>query len=188
MFAQHALGRALYSQGDFTGALVRFRAAQVLPDSLGAGLWNEVLLVPHQFYEAMCLQKLGEATKAQEIFSHILKLKADYFSSMHLPELSCWQAKVYLETGREAMTGELLAAHERIYGSAREVRDAGYFKSTPFFISYQEPAQVLRKAACDWQLAMVCFAAGELSKARELAAASLKGEPTNLYARLLLHE
>lgn len=188
MFAHHALGRVLFAQGEWKAALDRFAKAQILPDSLGAGLWNEVLLVPHQFYEALCLRQLGEETKAQEIFSHILLLKTDYFSNMHLPELCCWQAKVYRKTGLPAMAQELTAAHTRAYEAAREIKDAGYFKTTPFFISYQEPAETLRKAACDWQLAMAHWAAGDAEKAGKLAAASLKGEPTNLYARLLVKE
>ncbi len=115
-------------------------------------------------------------------------MKTDYFSNMHLPELCCWQAKVYRETGLPAMAQELTAAHTRAYEAAREIKDAGYFKTTPFFISYQEPAETLRKAACDWQLAMAHWAAGDAEKAGKLAAASLKGEPTNLYARLLVKE
>ncbi len=188
MFAHHALGRALYRQGQWQAALERFQKAQVLPDSLGAGLWHEVLLVPHRFFEALCLRRLGEEEKALAVFDSITLLAVDYFSNMHLPELPCWQAAVYRETGRPAMAQALTAAHVRTIRAARGSRDAGYFKTTPFFISYQETAAVLRGAYCDWQLAMARWAAGDQADATRLAAASLRGEPTNLYARLLHKE
>ncbi len=188
MFAQHAVGRVLFQQGHWARALECFQKAQALPDSLGAGLWNEVLLVPHQFYEALCFLRLNESGKADVIFKHILVLREDYFSDMYLPELECWQAMVYMQTDRPAMAAKLTADHLCKYKAAQQKRDAGYFKTTPFFISYQEPADKLRDAFCNWQLAMSYWAQGDISRAAELAETSLQGEPTNLYARLLIKE
>ena len=48
-----------------------------------------------------------------------------------------------------------------------------------------EDAQTLRRAGCDWQSAMACWAAGDRQTAAELAALSLIDEPSNLYALLL---
>ncbi len=188
MFAQYALGMRALAAEDHTEALRRFRAAQVLPDSLGAGLWHEALLVPAQYREAVCLGALGDARGEAALLAHILALEPDYFSDMHLPELPCWQAMAYLRAGRPAPAGALLAAHIRRYEAARAERDAGFFKTTPFFLSYQEPAHVLRAAACDWQLAMAEYAAGNLSGAASFAARSLAGEPFNLYARLMAND
>lgn len=65
MFAPHALGRGLFADGQYEQALEHFRAAQTLPENLGAGLWNEVLLVPHQYFEARCLEELGRGDEAR---------------------------------------------------------------------------------------------------------------------------
>ncbi len=185
MFAHHALGRKLYKNGHFEEALTHFRDAQKLPDNLGAGLWNEVLLVPHQFYEAMCLKKLGALDEANRLFDHILLLKIDYFSNMHLPELCCWQAMALKQTSRPSPAQDLLAEHLRKQQNAATARDAGYYKTTPFFISFMEDAATLRAASCEWQKAMICFAADDTTGAQAHAEASLQGEPSNLYAYLL---
>ncbi|MBR3874126.1 MAG: DUF5107 domain-containing protein [Clostridia bacterium] len=185
MFAHHAMGRKLFNAGKFEEALDHFRKAQVLPDNLGAGLWNEVLLVPHQYYEAQCLEKLGKPEEARKLYDHILILKIDYFSNMHLPELGCWQAMALKATGRPGPAQEMVAEHLRKQQKAASARDAGYYKTTPFFISFMEDAKTLRKAGCSWQSAMAHWAAGDKAKAAELAVQSLRGEPANLYAGLI---
>ena len=186
MFAQHALGRALYGQGRFEEALSRFRAAQNLPDSLGAGLWNEVLLVPHRYYEALCLRSLDREEEARAIFLDILEIRQDYFTDMHLPEFPAWQAAVCHRMGQGAHAQILLAAHMRAQEKARRARGVGYAQTTPFFISYMENPQTQREAACDWQTAMIHWASGDGHSAASFAARALKGDPCCLYAGLLL--
>lgn len=44
----------------------------------------------------------------------------------------------------------MLSAHLHKQQNAAFARDAGYYKTTPFFISYMEDAQTLRRAGCDW--------------------------------------
>ncbi len=185
MFAHHALGRKALQKGDAETALSHFRAAQTLPDNLGAGLWNEVLLVPHQYYEAVCLKQLGREEQALPLLQHILSLKQDYFSNMHLPELPCWQAMACRQLGLNARAQELIAAHLRAQQAAAAARDAGYYKTTPFFISYMEDAKTLRSAACAWQTAMAHFAAGDLQKAAAFAREAIAKEPGYLYAYLI---
>ena len=188
MLARHALGRQCLRAGDTQGALEHFRAAQRLPDSLGAGLWNEVLLVPHRFFEAECLAAIGQAVEAQAIYLDIAGLLIDYFSDMHLPELRCWQALCWRRLGQAGRCEMMLREHITQYTRARERRDAGYYKTTPFFISFQEPAVKLRDASCDWQLAMAHWAQGDQPRAAAYAAAARAGEPFTLYAGVLLTE
>ena len=188
MFAHHALGRAFLAEGQTEKALEHFRYAQRLPDNLGAGLWNEVLLVPHQYYEAMCLKRLNREVEAEPLFRWILTFKQDYFTDMHLPDLPCWQAMAYRELGCPAPAQSLIAAHLRRQEASEKAVDAGYFKTTPFFISYMEDASVQRQAACLWQKAMAHFAAGDLATAEVLARKSMHGNPVNLYAGLLISQ
>lgn len=185
MFAHHAIGRKALAAGRTEEALEHFCAAQHLPDHLGAGLWNEVLLVPHQYFEACCLERLGRKEEANALYEHILLLKVDYFSNMHLPELPCWQAMALKKTGRAAQAQEMIAAHLRSQQKAVHAKDAGYYKTTPFFISYMENVVQLRRAGCAWQSAMAFWAADDMERAKEYAVRSLEGEPANLYAALL---
>ena len=88
MFAQFGLGIKAMQSKHYEEALMRFRLAQTIPQNLGAGLWNVVKLVPHKFYEALCLKQIGDASEALSIFNYICSVKKDYFSDMHLPELA----------------------------------------------------------------------------------------------------
>lgn len=186
MLAHHGIGRQLFAKGDYEGALARFRSAQVLPDTLGAGLWNEVLLVPHRFFEAECLNAMGKADEANAIYFDITALLIDYFSNMQLPELRCWQALCWMRLGQAGRGVMMLKEHIRMFEDGKARRDAGFFKTTPFFISFMEPAKMLRDASCDWQIAVGYWAMGENEKALKHARAALAGEPFTLYARLLI--
>ena len=185
MFAHHALGREALAAGRAEEALDHFRQAQVLPARLGAGLWNEVLLVPHWYFEAVCLMDLHRGKEAEVPLNRILVLRQDYFTDMHLPEFPCWQAMAEKLRGHDASAREIIAAHLRAQDAADEDIDPGYRRTTPFFISYMEDARALRRAGTDWQRAMARFAAGDLPAAAALAASSLRNDPANLYASLV---
>ena len=186
MFAHHALGRQALAAGNLEEALAHFRSAQVLPDNLGAGLWNDVLLVPHRYYEALTLLRMQERQEAEKLLNWILMLKQDYFSDMHLPELPCWQAMADQLLGRSASARERIAAHLRAQAAAEGGIDPGYRKTTPFFISYMEDAKTQRRAIIAWQKAMAYTAAGDSDQASRYASEALKLDPANLYASLLL--
>lgn len=186
MFAHHALGRKALNAGKVQEALEHFHQAQTLPDNLGSGLWNDVLLVPHRYYEARCLQQLGQKAKADEAIEWVLMHRQDYFTDMHLPELNCWQAAILrLQGGHEPEVRKKLAAHLRAQEKAASAIDPGYKKTTPFFISYMEDAKEERKAAIDWQRAMVYFAMDDMEKAATYAQKALQSDPTNMYATLI---
>ena len=185
MAAMHGLAKRHYRNGDHAEALKYFRSAQKLPDSLGAGLWNEVHLVPHRFFEAECLRNLNRKEEADAIYTDITALYIDYFSNMHLPELRCWQALSWKRLGQDGRGEMMLLDHIRQYEEAACHRDAGYFGTTPFFISYMEPADKLRKAASNWQLAMAYWAMGERSVSMKHLSLAMEGEPFLVYARIL---
>ena len=185
MLAWHGLGRRALKEGEYEEALRCFKNAQALPAHLGAGLWNEVLLVPHRYFEGVTLSALGRDDEAGEAFDWILSFKQDYFTDMHLPEMPCWQAAALRRLGREPEAAQICAGHMRKWAEASLRKDAGYFRTTPFFISYMEDPAAQRAAACLWQEAMARFALGERDKAAELAEKSLEKDPLNLYAVLM---
>ena len=163
-------------------ALAHFRAAQVLPEHLGAGLWNEVLLVPHRYYEGVCLKKLGCADEAKQCFRFVCDMPQDYFSDMHLPELPCYQALAHRQLGHEAKALELLVRHAQKWERARAAKDPGFFKTTPFFICFLEEAEEMRNWACNYH----CGFALSLLPGREQEGMEMlkRADPGNLYARL----
>ena len=145
MFAYHAIGRKLFSSNKFQEAAEAFKKAQILPQNLGAGLWNECRLVPNQFYYAKSCEKIGKSDEAQKIYDNILKLEIDYFSNMHLPELPYYQAMAYTAKGNFLMGRAIIDKYQKKWKEKLEEKDAGYFDTTPFFISYCDDAQIIRK-------------------------------------------
>ena len=88
-------------------------------------------------------------------------------------------------SGRAEM---MLREHIALFKEAQNRRDAGFFKTTPFFISFVEPAKKLRAASCAWQMAVANWALGQPDKAKQLTQQALDGEPFTLYAYLLADE
>lgn len=181
MFALHAIGRKLLAEKKFDKALDSFRKAQVLPQNLGAGLWNEVKLVPHQYYEAICLDALGEKEKAEAIYKHILCLTIDYFSEMHLRELPYYQAMSHARMGDYLKGRALMDKYLKEWTKSLAAVDAGYFATTPFFISYCDDAKAIRTAFFSYLLGFVRKFANETDTAKNLFNTSTALEPYNLW-------
>ena len=184
MFAHHAIGRGLLSEKKFEKAVESFRKAQVLPQNLGAGLWHEARLVPHQYYEAVCLDGMGEKEKAEEIYRHIVCLTVDYFSNMHLPELPWYQAMSHARMGDGLKGRALMDGCLRDWTKARDITDPGYFAATPFFMSYCDNAAEMRGAFYSYLLGFVYKFAGDNDKSGELFSKSAALEPYNLWYSL----
>jgi tetratricopeptide (TPR) repeat protein len=184
MFAYHLMGRKLLKQKDYAKALVAFQKAQVLPQNLGAGLWNEVKLVPHQYYEAQCLDALGKKAEAEKIYSHILCLTVDYFTNMHLKELPYYLAECHRRMGDELKGRMVMDKHLKLWKQAETVEDPGYFATTPFFISYCDNPARLRTANYRYLIGLARRYARDEANSRKDLSRSAELEPYNLYFRL----
>lgn len=139
-------GKEFYNKGEYSRALDAFRTAQSIPDSLGAGIWNEFPIVPARYHEALTLIKLERAEDAKPIFEHIADLYVDYFSKSTLEELPVYQAMSLIKLGREEQADKLLDKYISEWEFEIERKDSGYFGTTPFFISYLDKAEVARCA------------------------------------------
>ncbi len=181
MFAHHNLGRQALRAGDAQTALEHFRQAQVLPQNLGAGLWNEVMLVPHQYYEALCLEQLGQDDEARKIYQHFLVLTVDYFSNMHLPALPVYQAIALDKTGRATRARQQLRAALTKWTEAMQQEVAGNFKTTPFFISYIDDPVQAQAAYFRYLTGLARRALGDMQGALSDFQASLQADPSDLY-------
>ena len=133
-------------KGDYKAAIKEFDEALVLPQSLGSGIWNEVKYVPHQYYKAVCLEAIGDNAAADELYKHILKLQKDYFTEMHLKALPYYQALALRHFGKDLEARAVIDAARKDWQKKMYVEDAGFFQTTPFFISFSTKAEVARKA------------------------------------------
>ena len=140
------LNRKAEAAGDFETALSVFRQALTLPATLGAGIWNRCKYVPYQYQIAVCLEKLGKKAEADEIFRTILDIEIEFFSKMHLRELPWYQALSAEHLGLQQKAWNLMGKAKRIWTAELDKVDNGFFATTPFFISFAQPASELRKA------------------------------------------
>ena len=170
MFAVHALGRRLLDSGCCEEALEKFIQAQKLPQNLGAGIWNEVKYIPHRYYQALCLQKLGRTEEAAEILRSIAGHVRDYFTEMHLKALPCYQAMALEALGQHLPARAVLDEACRRWEKALELEDPGFFATTPFFISHCPEPKAARKACYSALLAFAARILGDREKAKALAA------------------
>lgn len=146
MFAYLVKGKMALDAGDINGAIELFRKGQVLPQSLGAGIWNHCKLIPLKYHEALCLEALGNKADADAIFTYIATVTIEYFSNMHLKELPYYQAKSFEHLGEPTKAQHLITKYFRDWKKIINVKDNGFFGTTPFFISFVDCPKKLRRA------------------------------------------
>lgn len=182
LFAHLVIGRNALKNGNVTDALEAFRKGQILPQSLGAGIWNHCKLVPLKYFEAVCLHKLGEKSRADEIFTYIATIGIEYFSNMHLKELPYYQACAWRHLGEYIKAQRLITKYRREWSGIDKVSDNGFFGTTPFFISFTDNPKQLRRAQYCYLNALIADFMGEASKAQVLITESHSLNQENLSA------
>ena len=182
LFAHLVIGRNALRNGNISDALEIFRKGQVLPQSLGAGIWNHCKLVPLKFFEAVCLQKLGDKLSADEIFRYIATIGIEYFSNMHLKELPYYQACAWKHLGEDIKAQRLITKYHREWKDIDKVIDNGFFGTTPFFISFTDNPKQLRRAQHCYLNALIADFTGDKEKAQANISESLTLNSENLPA------
>lgn len=146
MFAYLVKGKTELDNGNYQKAIEYLRKGQVLPQSLGAGIWNHCKLIPLKFHEAICLESIGEKAEADAIFRYIATTEIEYFSNMHLKELPFFQALSFNHLGEELKGQHIITKYIREWSKIKVIKDNGYFGTTPFFIPFVDEPAKLRKA------------------------------------------
>ncbi len=182
LFAHLVMGKRAMKEGDYEAALSIIRKGQVLPQSLGAGLWNHCKLVPLKYHEALCLIQLGEQVEAEEIFRYIATIEIEYFSNMHLKELPYYQALSWTYLGEALKARSLITKYSREWEKIKDVKDNGFFGTTPFFISFTDDPVKLRMAQYEYLTALMDVLKGNKKLAKEKLMKSIKGNSENLFA------
>lgn len=154
MFAYLVKGKTELENGNTKSALELFKKGQILPQSLGAGIWNHCKLMPLKYHEALCLEELGKKADADEIFSYIANTTIEYFSNMHLKELPYWQAKSFIHLGESIKAQHLMTKYLSEWSKIQYIKDNGYFGTTPFFIPFVDDPKKLRKAQYNYLMSL----------------------------------
>ena len=182
LFAHLVMGREEQEKGNTEKAIALFRKGQILPQSLGAGIWNHCKLVPLKFFEALCLEEMGKKSEADEIFSYIANIGIEYFSNMHLRELPYYQAHALLHLGEDIKAQRLITKYRREWKDVDKVTDNGFFGTTPFFISFTDNPKQLRCALHCYLNALIADFTGNKEKAQAYISESLALNSENLPA------
>ncbi|MBQ3088448.1 MAG: DUF5107 domain-containing protein [Clostridia bacterium] len=183
IFANFMLAQEKFVANDFEKALELFRKAQVLPQNLGAGIWNHCKLIPLRYFEAICLEKLGQKNKADEIYFYITDTEIEYFSNMHFKELPWYQALSYNKLGEPLKGQDLITRYNRLWKSALKAKDDGYFATTPFFIPFTDSPEKLRRAQFGYLLGLAEAYMGNKEKGKELLSSAYDLNSELLFAK-----
>ena len=182
MFAYLVKGKTEFENGNIEAAIELFRNGQVLPQSLGAGIWNHCKLIPLKYHEALCLEILDNKEEADKIFSYIANVTIEYFSNMHLKELPYWQAKSFMHLGEPTKAQHLMTKTFRKWSKIQHTKDNGYFGTTPFFIPFVDEPQKLRRAQYLYLMSLCSDFANKYGESKENVAESITLNSENLFA------
>jgi tetratricopeptide (TPR) repeat protein len=185
-FAHLRRGRQALCAGDAEAALAHFRAGQVLPETLGAGIWNKVMNLPCRYFEAACLERLGRSDDARAIYQSTVDAGIDGFSTMYLPALDCYRALALRQLGRRDEAEELLRTRIAEWEAAIDVRDWGHFATTTYFHAFRERPSRARKVHYAYLLGMAHAGLGNADSARKCFRIVLDEDAGHLQAALEL--
>ena len=182
LFAHLVIGRRELANGNTEKALEAFRNGQILPQNLGAGIWNHCKLVPLKYFEAICLEKLGNKAEADALFRYIATIEIEYFSNMHLKELPYYQACAWRHLGENLKGQQRITRYRREWSGIAKTVDNGFFSTTPFFISFMDDPRKMRMAQYEYLMSLCYAYMGDCDTAKCRLGKSLELQNENLAA------
>ena len=185
MYAYLCKGIESMNNGNYEQALEYLTHGQILPQSLGAGIWNHCKYIPMRYRAALCLEKLGRQEEANDIYRYISSTEIEYFSNMHLPELPYYQALSYNKLGETFKSRSLMTKYIGIWNKMFDVIDNGFFATTPFFMPFIEAPQRLRRAKALYLTALCDRYLGLDEAADRKLSESFSLNNDNLFARIM---
>ena len=185
MYAYLCKGIGQMNAGNYEKALEYLTEGQILPQSLGAGIWNHCKYIPMRYRAALCLDALGRHEEANEIYRYISSTEIEYFSNMHLPELPYYQALSLDRLGENHKSRALMTKYMRIWSKMEGVTDNGYFATTPFFMPFIEAPKKLRKSKALYFSGLLERYLGNDAEADRKMKESFANNNDNLFARIM---
>lgn len=185
MYAYLCKGIEKMNEGNYELALKYFTNGQILPQSLGAGIWNHCKYIPLRYRAAICLEALRRQDEAEKIYRYIASTEIEYFSNMHLPELPYYQALSLDRLGESFKSRRLMTEYMRIWSKMEEVTDNGFFQTTPFFMPFIEAPEKLRRAKALYLNGLCDRYLGNHTDADKKFHESFRLNNDNLFARIM---
>ena len=181
-----AIGHEALLQKNAEKAIEAFLQAQTFPDHLGTGFWNDVMRIPMNLELAAALRLAGRGTEADNILVRIVEWPVDFFTTMYLPEFHCYRAIALAMLGRRKEAGASARLCKTKALAAREVKDCGHFRTTPFVCTFEETARQARTAQSDFEIGLAETVLGNLQQAAERFRAASRSPELALATQLEL--
>ena len=182
LYCTSFLAQKAIAEGDYAKALEWYTRGMELPASLGAGVWNDIVMVPFQYGKGLCLTKLGETEKAKVLFDDILSRT---YPDGAFPVLEVYMAKILMLLGENDKAEKMLDTYIRRAYDMAKVEDAGWYGITSCYLCFIEPAKVNREAVCQWMLASAYEALGRKEDAIWMLENCIGKNPQNLNAHFM---
>ena len=99
---------------------------------------------------------------------------------MHLKELPYFQAYSFNHLGEELKGQHLITKYFREWSKIKDIKDNGYFGTTPFFIPFVDEPARLRRAQCLYLIGLCENYMGEKKKAKEFLRESVSLNNDNM--------
>ena len=182
MFATCSLAQKALDNGDYEAALDWYSRGMKLPESLGAGLWNDIAQVPFQYGQAVCLEQMGEQAKADVLFDDILSRN---HPDGAFPLLEVYMARILMRRKKTEEAEMMLQDYLKRAKELTKPVDAGWYAATAFYLCFIEPAKLAREASSHWLQAAACEALNRKEEALWLLESCIEKDPQNLNAHFM---
>jgi tetratricopeptide (TPR) repeat protein len=178
--ARQALAYAAMEGGRYEEALDHFNQIFQSP----YGIWNDIILCPYKYGQALCLSKMGREKEAGEALSWIVNLPIE--SRMLLPSFPYYLGLALIKLGREEEGKKHLRELKVAVEKELTVKESGFFTFTFSHNSFIRKGSDQRKIQYNTLLAMALSGLGEMEKAKIAIDAVLSLDPLNQQIGLLL--
>ena len=177
MYSCLARGRIAMSEGRFGDALEFFRRAQNLPENLNVGFWNESVLIPYRYNEALALKSLGKDCEAETIAKELSQLKD--VGMWNMGGEFVYYSALSVRLGGEDMHAKKIMRDAVLLWEAELKAGCKYYKEgTRLFGCFVGNHEKIRLAALYGMLGYGKLFSGDKEEAEKLFRLSMEMRPT----------
>ncbi|MBN2641682.1 MAG: hypothetical protein JXR78_08520, partial [Victivallales bacterium] len=125
-----------------------------------------------------------DRNKALEIYRFITNMGTDFFTYMYLPGFDYYRAMACKGLNDNTRAETLLQTSAKKWSQEKDLPDYGYFKATPFFLSYLEPQENVRSQHYNYLLGLAYLGLEDQNKATSCFDQVLKLNTAHTWAGL----
>lgn len=177
MYSCLARGRKAMADGRYAEALDFFRRAQELPENLNVGFWNESVLIPYRYSEALALKALGRDSESETIAKELSALKD--VGMWNMGGEFIYYSALSVRLGGEEMRAQRIMREAVLSWEGELKAGCKYYKEiTRLFGCFVGDQRRVRLAALYGMLGYGKLFNGEKGEAKRLFELSLEMRPT----------